>query len=453
MEEPTSPPSRSGVSSAIKLVVLGALVLLLLIPVASVLGLVREREGRAAEVREEIGTLWGREQTLGAAVLTLPYRSPEGGRLVVRQVHFLPREVHWQGELIPQIRARGIFEVPVYEARLRAAGWFGPPDLESLGVEPASVLWDRATLTLGVGDLRGIQERMELEWRGGGARRLPFLPGSRSAELLPTGLHVPLRDAGLHASPDRLPFSFELVLRGTETLRFLPLGEVTTVRLASPWPDPGFGGAFLPRQRRVGPGGFTARWEVPYFGRAYPQAWRDAEPAPRELRDQVHSSAFGVTLIRPADQYQQTERSVKYAILFIALTFTSLFLLELLSPVRLHPVQYLLVGFALCLFYVLLLALGEHLGFPTAYGSAAAAIVALVALYARSLLRSWRRIAPLAGTLAALYGYLYSLLVARDHSLLLGATGLFAVLALVMYLTRHLDWWTLRFERARELGP
>jgi inner membrane protein len=450
MEELLSLAQRSAVWSTLKLIALGALVLVLLIPVATVLGLVREREGRAAEVRREIGAQWGREQTLGAAVLSLPYRSLEGGRFVVRRAHFLPAEVRWQGELTPEIRTRGIFEVPVYEARLRADGWFAAPALELLGVEPASVLWDRATLTLGVSDLRGIQESVEVEWPAGGGGPLAFLPGTASAELLPTGLHVPLGDAGFDSTPARLPFSLEVVLRGTESVRFLPLGERTTVELASSWPDPSFGGAFLPRQHRASPDGFTARWEVPYFGRGYAQAWRDNGPARRELREQVVASGFGVTLVRPADQYQQTERSVKYAILFIPLTFTTLFLLELLSPARLHPVQYLLVGFALCLFYVLLLALGEHIGFAAAYAAAAAAIVALVSLYAQSLFRSWRRIAPLAAGLGGLYGYLYSLLVAEDYALLMGATGLLLVLGLVMYLTRHLDWWTLRFERPPE---
>ena len=453
MEEttsPTSPTPRSGILSALKLLVLGGLVLVLLIPVASVLGLVREREGRATEVREEIGARWGREQTVGALVLTLPYRGPEVARPGLRHAHFLPAEAHWQGELAPRVRNRGIFEVPVYEARLRVSGWFEPPDLAPLGIEAESVLWDQATVTLGVSDLRGIQERVELRWGEDAGRGRHFLPGSAGVEVLPTGLHVPLGEAGLDRAAGRLPFSLEIVLRGTETLSFLPLGEVTTVRLASPWPDPGFDGAFLPRQRRLGPDGFTARWEVPYFGRGYPQAWRGGEENPRELCALVRSSAFGVTLVRPADQYQQTERSAKYAVLFIVLTFTTLFLLELLSPVRLHPVQYLLVGFALCLFYVLLLALAEHLGFPAAYATAAAAVVVLVSLYARSLLKSWRRIAPLALAVSGLYGFLYSLLVARDYSLLMGACGLFLILALVMYLTRHLDWWSLRFQRAPE---
>jgi len=360
MEEtttPTSPPQRSfaaRLGPTAKLLVLGGLVLVLLIPVSSVLSLVRERQARAEQVREEIGALWGREQILGAAVLTLPVRVHHGDTVNQGNVHLLPAAIHWRGELSPQLRNRGIFDVPVYEARLRAEGWFELQDLAALGVSPESGRWERAELTIGVSDLRGIQERLELEWAG---RRIPFVPGSASPELLPEGLQAQVGSPAPAAPDARLPFSFEILLRGSETLQLLPLGEVTTVKLASTWPDPGFGGAFLPRERSVRSDGFTAAWDVPYFGRGYPQAWWQGSQQGAQIRGAAASSAFGVTLIRPADQYQRTERSVKYAVLFIGLTFTALFLLELLSAVRLHPVEYLLVGFALCLFYVLLLAL------------------------------------------------------------------------------------------------
>jgi inner membrane protein len=207
-------------------------------------------------------------------------------------------------------------------------------------------------------------------------------------------------------------------------------------------------GAPLPRQRRVGPREFTATWEVPYFGRGFAQQWRSGETAAAELRRALPGAAFGVSLARPADPYQQTERAVKYAVLFIGLTFTTVFLLELLSPVRLHAVHYLLVGFALCLFYLLLLALAEHLGLGLAYLLAAGATAGLVTLYARAVLAGWSRAAVLGAALAGLYAWLYTLLRAEDYALLLGAGGLFAVLALVMFLTRRLDWGTLRFRPA-----
>lgn len=218
------------------------------------------------------------------------------------------------------------------------------------------------------------------------------------------------------------------------------------MELEAPWPDPGFDGAYLLQKRTISEEGFSASWSVPYFGRGFPRSWRSDIARNQNTGNAAHASGFGVTLVRPANQYQQTERSVKHAILFIFLTFTTLFLLELLSPVRLHPMHYLLVGFALCLFYLVLLALAEHTGFLVAYLAAAAAIVSLIALYVRSVLRSWRRAAPLAGTLAVLYGYLYGLLRVEDYSLLMGAAGMFTILALVTFLTRKLDWWTLSYQ-------
>lgn len=262
-------------------------------------------------------------------------------------------------------------------------------------------------------------------------------------------------------------------IRGTQRLAFLPWGETTTARVISPWPDPSFDGASLPRERRLGETGFEAFWSVPHYGRGYPGAWieergiagRWTDDDREQAADQgawlaalgapgppepsvVAESAFGLTLTRTADQYQKTERAVKYGALFIVLTFGALFLLELLSPVRLYAPHYLLVGCASCLFYVLLLALAEHVGFLPAYGAATAGIVTMITLYARSLLGAWRRVAPLAATLSLLYLYLLSLLGAEDYSLLLGAIGLFVILGTAMYLTRNLDWRTLSFHRA-----
>ena len=246
-----------------------------------------------------------------------------------------------------------------------------------------------------------------------------------------------------------MPFSFELALRGSGDLRFQPAGMETRVELESPWPAPGFTGAFLPGERRIGETGFTASWKVPYYGRDYPQVWRDTDVEASALE----RSAFKVSLVLPANAYQQTERSVKYAALFIALTFATFFLLELLSPARLHAVQYLLVGFALCLFYVLLLALAEHLGFAPAYAVAAAATVGLIAAYCRSILGGLRWAGVMLACLTALYGYLFVVLRLEDYALLLGALGLFAVLALVMRLTRDLDWFTLQFHSREPPTP
>ena len=436
---------RGAWRSVVKLGLIGFLGLLLLVPVTQVLGLVRERQQREREVQAELARLWGGAQTVGALVVAAPLRAETGP---VEWVHFLPAEVSWTGTLRPERRSRGIFEVTLYEADLTARGWFRRPDPMMLGVAPERVDWDRAVAVLALEDPRGLASRPTLRWQGSVRS---FLPGVGPLVGLCSGVQAPLGagafDPALAAS-ERMDFAVDLVLHGSESLQVLPFGELTRADLGARWSHPSFVGAPLPRRRSVGPEAFRASWEVPYFGRGFPQQWRSSDTAADGLRRSVPSAAFGVSLARPASPYQQTERAVKYAVLFIALTFTTVFLLELLSPVRLHPAHYLLVGFALCLFYLLLLALGEHLGMGVAYLAAASAIVGLVTLYARAMLAGWVRAGVLGASLAGLYGWLYTLLRAEDYALLLGASGLFAVLAAVMFLTRRLDWGTLRFRPA-----
>lgn len=462
---------RFGESTLGKLLMLFLLVMLLLIPVARVTSLVRERMGRQDEVATEIAGTWGGSQTLIGPMLAMPYSRPDGERTIEQLVsvegvelkagvvthpvphivrktepitrhhrlHSLPTTVRWQATVTPEIRYRGLFEVVVYEARLRASGTFERPRIEGT----ATPNWDRAVLVLGLPDVHGLEQRARLVWDG---EEIEFLPGNGGTEGAAVGeaIHAPLPGLAERSPDEPIPFAFELVLRGSGDLRFLPVGEETTVELAGPWSSPGFTGAFLPTRPEIGPDGFSAVWEVPYFGRPYPQSWTDDDVAPHQLL----GSAFGVSLVLPADGYQQTERSVKYAVLFILLTFGTFFLLEVLSPVRLHAMHYLLVGSALVLFYVLLLALSEHLGFAPAYGLAATATVGLVGGYSRSILASRRWAVLVLSSMAVLYGYLYVLLRLEDYSLLFGALGLFAALALVMRLTRKLDWFTLKTRSA-----
>src|SRR5678815_1024916 len=206
---------------------------------------------------------------------------------------------------------------------------------------------------------------------------------------------------------------------------------------SAPWPDPSFDGAFLPAERKVGAGGFDARWQVLDLNRSYGQHWQQDD---RQHVD-IASAAFGVTLYQPASVYQQNERAGKYGILFIALTFVSFFLFEILRKLRVHPVQYLLVGLALSTFYIVLLALSEQIGFAFAYLAAAIAVVVLVGGYAASVLRARRAGLTLGATLAIVYGLLYGLVVSEEYSLLMGAIALLAVVAVLMYLTRKVDWY------------
>src|SRR6185436_12640812 len=314
----------------------------------------------------------------------------------------------------------GIYEVPVYTADLHGSGLFQKPGFTEWRIPPQDVLWDQAYLSLGVKDMRGLRRAVPLVW---GSQALQLSPGGGVAGLFSTGLRVPI--PGLAQAPEKETwrFAFDLSLQGSEELRFLPLGKQTTVSLGSSWPDPSFTGGFLPESRQVSARGFRASWSVPYFGRSYPQQWLEAERERLVPDEAVTGSELGVALYMPVDVYQQTTRSAKYGMLFLVLTFLAFFLFEVFSPVGLHPMHYLLVGAALCLFYLLLLSLSEQLPFWLAFLAASAAIILLISGYSLAILKGKRRALAMGGMLAVLYGYLYVLLQLEDYALLLGSVG------------------------------
>jgi inner membrane protein len=269
-------------------------------------------------------------------------------------------------------------------------------------------------------------------------------PGNEDIGLVQSGLHA--AGPGLAALPERavIPFSVELEMNGSRDLKLLPMGSETVVQLNSSWPHPSFIGAPLPASRQTSAEGFTGRWSVPYFGRGYPPQWTSVGMDRAQLKALADASAFGVSLIQPVDIYQQAERAVKYGPLFITMTFVVFFLWEMLRSRLLHPIQYAFVGFAMCVFYLLLVSLSEHFGFDLAYTSAAAATTLLVAVYSMNVLGGAVEGTFMGGGLAGLYGFLYLLLRLEDYALLAGSIGLFAMLALVMFATRRVNWYELR---------
>lgn len=448
--EPDMPEKRKFRDSVLfKMLVIGLLILALGIPLMMVRGQILERKQRRDAVVSEVSSTWGNAQTLGGPVLTVPYQvhsMDSKGKVVNTSsylAYFLPETLKVDGRLVPELRRRGIFEVAVYRADLRVSGTFQQPSFAEWEIPSKDVLWDKAWLSIGVPDMRGIRRNVRLVW---GGRALQFSPGGGVTGLWSTGLRVPV--SGLAQERRAYPFAFDLALRGSQQLRFLPFGKQSAVTLKSSWPDPSFSGGFLPESRSVTSRGFEAAWSVPYFGRSYPQQWREAERAELVPENAIEESAFGVELYQPVDVYQKTERSVKYGMLFLVLTFLAFFLFEAFSPVLLHPMHYLLVGSALCLFYVLLLSISEHITFGVAYGIASAGILVLISGYSLAILRGKRRALAMSGMLVILYGYLYVLLQAEDYALLLGSIGLFVILALVMFLTRKVDWYSPRLGKA-----
>jgi inner membrane protein len=436
---PPLPPATGG-SAVLKVVAIGLLGACLIVPLALVWILVAERSSRKEEAVAEAVSSIGRAQTVGGVVLDLPYdaleRQANGAVVTVtRHAYVHPDQLTIEATATPEIRHRSIYPVIVYRTTVRMKGTIAPPDLAKLNAAPVAVHWDRAATTVEISDLRGTLAVS------------PLLFGDRPVTLEPT-TETAVFTSGVRGltplAPDTtspIPFAVDLTLAGSDALRFLPAGKATNVRLDSGWPDPGFSGAFLPTSSSTTAQGFDARWQVSYLARAFPHAWLEGTVDRSTLLHQRHQSAFGVSFVQAVDHYQQTERAVKYGLLFVLLTFTVFLLWELLRNLRLHPIQYLLIGAALVVFYLLLLSLAEHMRFALAYGIAAGATIALVATYAASVLAAGLRGALGIGAwLTALYSVLFVLLQLEDVALLVGSVFVFAMLALVMFLTRRIDW-------------
>lgn len=422
-----------------KLIAVGVMILFLMVPASMIDSTVSERRQRRDEAVGGISAAWSRRQALTGPVLVVPVRVTTGfdkNGKPLTQDHYTrlaPESLDVKGTVSTQTRQRGIYRTAVYTAELELSGRFDPPGLEGLaplGVGRPEVLWDRAKVAFGVTDLRGIKEKALLEW---GGRSLELNPGNAGVGAFKSGGVEASVPAESLRTGKGIAFRLPLSLRGSEALLFAPYGRTTTVAVESTWPSPSFFGAFLPDTRTVGKDGFKAGWKVLHINRPLPSAWV-GDP---ELDD----SAFGVNLLIPVDHYGSVQRSTKYALLFIFLTFLAFFLTEFSTERRLHPVQYLMIGSGLVLFYLLELSLSEHLGFGAAYAAAAASVVALLTGYARAVFGRPEVTAGAAAGVSGLYAFLYVLLRAEDYALLLGSFGLLAALAAVMYATRRVDWY------------
>lgn len=425
-------PNRQSVG--LRLFIIAGLSLVLLIPATLIILLIDEREQRRNHAILEVSEKWGQSQIIAGPILTIPYRrtiSSNDGKTVstvVENAHFLPDQLQVTGELVPEIRHRGIYDVVLYQSNLQLTGTFTAPNFSELSIAPENILWQEAVFVLGISDLKGIRETMVIKWNE--VDHIPN-PGIESQDLLVSGISTRLT---VQPGTRGYSFSVGLKLNGSGELQFLPVGKETMVNIAAPWGNPSFVGGFLPVTREVRHDRFSAVWRVLHLNRNYPQQWLGP-------RQGLLASAFGVKLLLPIDEYQKTTRSAKYAIMFIALTFLAFFMTEILNKKILHPIQYLLVGFALLVFYTLLLSISEYLPFNQAYLIASAAVVLLISAYTRGMLKDNTISLIIGGILVLLYGFLFVILQLQDYALLLGSIGLFVILALVMYLTRNIDWF------------
>lgn len=420
------------------------LILLLQIPIVFLQSLINDRQSNLSFAATNITASWGQPQTLVGPQINIPYIIETGSGEEIKQIRklatFLPETLTIQGDLATEIRYRGLFEIPVYQADLTLLGEFQRPDFTTWTVAEDNILWDEAELTLEIADTRAIQSQTELFWND---EPLSFEPGLGKLGGDAPGIHVPLRG---QMEGEQFAFQMPLKLKGSQKITFAPFGKLTQVELTSDWLDPSFQGPWLPATRSVNDEGFQAAWAIPSLGRSYPQQWNEDKALSYDL---LQGSLFGVDLLAPVDNYRMVERSIKYNFIFLVLTFAVFWLFEVISPVRVHPLQYLLVGTAMSLFYLLQLALSEHIGFQGAYLMASGAVVVMITSYSVAVLRANRRGGIIGLTQIALYGYLYIVLAHQDYALLIGSLGLFIFLAIVMFLTRKVDWFNPKSSETR----
>ncbi len=422
-----------------KVLGIGVLALLMTIPLMQVNGLVLERQQLRETAVTQIAQGWGGDQVLGGPVLVVPtlrqvsVAENQPYQLRAGSESMLADTLKMDVAMSVQTRSYGIYSVPVFVSTVKLSAQFRAQDLAGFR-HGSSASWQggRAELRLPIGDLRGLREITDLRINGKPARF------DSSAERLGPwpNVVVPIDLDALADQP--IEVEIGLKLAGTESLQLLPLARSTDVNMRAPWRDPSFVGAALPLEHRLDASGFSAHWHLLDLNRSYGQHWTDTDDA---MKPALQASSFGVQLYQPVDVYQRNVRAGKYGLLFIAMTFVAFFLFEVLRRLRVHPVQYLLVGTALATFYVVLLALSEQIGFGAAYALAASAVVLIVGGYAMAVLRARRAGMLLGGVLGLIYAMLYGLIAAEQYALLIGALVLLVMVALMMYLTRRIDWY------------
>lgn len=417
-------------SATLRLFLIGILILVLLIPSSMVQSLIYERQGNHDNAVNEISDKWGRDQRITGPIIAIPYTATHkdsDGKLYTSKEYsyYLPDDLEVKGDMKSEKRNRGIYEAVLYQTKLHVKGNFSEDFMKALPQLPESAMANEAKLIVGISDVRSIRNKVTAKWND---TSIVAQPGG-DLDILESGISFPLTSIEYQQGGN---FEFEIDIAGSQSLYFTPVGKNNDIDISSDWKDPSFDGAFLPITRNVNEKGFTAKWKVLELNRSFLQHWNGNNT-------KLQASDFGVKMKIEADEYQKTNRSVKYCVLFISLTFIFFFIIELKSGTNVHPVQYLLIGLSITIFYLLLLSMSEWIGFNKSYFIAAAAVTSLIGLFSISVLQSKLYSAMATVVQILLYVFLYTTLQLEDLSLLIGSIGLFVTLAILMYFSRGLN--------------
>jgi inner membrane protein len=426
-----------------KLLFIGMLILLLLLPSAMIDNLINERAARQDGIIQDVSDKWSGAQQFKGPVLIIPYKKlvtekdakqKDVVTEVVENLYLLPENLNIKAKINSSLLHRGIFDVVVYNTIIKVAGNFTKANLAKLSLSPNQLLLEKAHIAFSISDLKGLKTNPVVNMAG---NSLPAEPIFNKENAFDQGLQVGINLVGVNM--EKLNFNFNLDLKGSQELSFLALGKTTDVETTGDWGNPSFDGRSLPDQRNISKTGFTAHWKMLYYNRPFPQEWV-AEDTLLQNQKNVDAITFGVKLRLPVDQYQKTTRTSKYSILIILLTFISLFLTEIIRKQRIHAFNYILIGAAMIIFYTLLLSFSEQIGYNYAYLVAAFCTIGLIVLFLASLFKNKKAAAVFAGILTLFYGFIFIIIQLEDLSLMVGSIALFIIIAVLMYFSRKINW-------------
>lgn len=432
-------------STTAKLMMVGALTIVLLLPLAFVQDLISERNQRKTEIMDEVSTIWGKDIMFYGPILKVPYKSNVSTKIInektgaitlqndskTNYAYFFPNELNNKTNVLKNEKLkRGIYSPIVFNANLNFEGNFSNLDFAKMGISEENIDWDKASIIIKTTNLKSIKSELLIQLNG---QKLLFEPTNNNEEY--SIISTQSFNYNALAKNQLLDFKFSINYNGSNSLKFIPIGKTTSVSIYSDWESPSFEGSFAATDatKKISDSGFHADWKILAINRTFSQQYNNTLP---NLDDYL----FGVKLIQTVDEYQQNERASKYGFLVIGLTFLLFYLIQTISKINIHIFQYSMIGIALILFYTLLIAITEHSSFSLAYSLSSIAVIALITSYSVSILQNKKFPVLIGSSLVVLYSFIFVIIQLEDYALLVGSIGLFFILATVMYFSRKIEW-------------
>ena len=423
------PEAKTGFfqTTTAKMILVGLLTLVLLIPLNFVQNLIYERSARQKEVVEETTSKWGESVYFYGPILKIPYKDPITSK--IQNAYFFPEQLTSNSNTeIKSPLQRSIYKSNVFTSKMQFSGTYAKPDFSRKNIPNENIYWNKSSIIVKTTNLKSINDEVKINF---GNNNYTFEPihnnqQNDSIESLETSYldFAALKNAN---------FKMNITYNGSKKISIIPIGKTTDAKMTSNWNSPNFNGSFIPKDKKITTKGFEATWKILHFNRPFPQENFETLP-------QLNNYAFSVDFITPVNEYQQNERASKYGFLVIGLTFLIFFLIQSVSKIAIHIFQYSMIGIALIMFYTLLISITEHSSFSFAYAIASISVIALISFYSISILKNKKFPAFIATALSVLYTFIYVIIQLEDYALLVGSIGLFLILSAVMYCSRKIEW-------------